>query len=303
MKMNDKELVSSREKRFGDRCDGYRIRNLSATSTAAIRFMPSRMEAQVFSNFDIDLTKTEAFMREHKDDLKGISLQTIIFSALVRTYAKFPRCGRFIIGKKLYGTDYTKINLLVKPTFDEDNEEVLLPLLFNRTETLPQVITKYNEELAKTLKDVENKKEQLKKGYKNPISWINGNIDMIGARLSGLIMFLDKHNKLPASIMEISPFHGSAFFTNVGSIGLGEAIHHLYEVGTVSLFIGIGSKNKKLTLTKNGLEKKSLLHLSVTVDERICEGYYWASAMRTMKRLVENPELLMSPPLTIRTDN
>jgi len=301
--MNEKELLTTRKKRLGDRCDGYRIRHLSATSTAAIRFMRSRLEAQVFSNFDIDLTRTEAFIREHKNDLKGISLQTIIFAALVRTYAKFPRCGRFIIGKKLYGTDYTKINILVKPTFDEDDEEVLLPLLFNRTETLPQVIKKYNQELTKTLKEVQDKKRQLEEGYKNPISWINGNIDMIGARLSGLIMFLDRHNKLPASIMEISPFHGSAFFTNVGSIGLGEAIHHLYEVGTVSLFIGIGSKNKKLMLTKNGIEKKSLLHLSVTVDERICEGYYWASAMRTMKRLVEDPELLMTPPLVIRSDN
>lgn len=285
-----------RKKRFGDRVDGYRIHNLSATSMAAIRFMRSRLEAQVFSNFDIDLTNTEAFMRKHKTDLKGVSLQTIIFAALVRTYAKYPRCGRFIIGKKLYGTDYTKINILVKPSFDENDEEVLLPLMFNRSETLPEVINKYNESLEKTLIEVAQKKKDLEKGKKI-------NIEMIGARLSGLIMFLDRHNKLPASIMNISPFHGSAFFTNVGSIGLGEAIHHLYEVGTVSLFIGIGSKSKKMMLTKNGIEKKSLLHLSVTVDERICEGYYWASAMRTMKRLVENPDLLMTPPLTIRTDN
>ena len=296
-------MNETRKKRFGDRRDGYRIRNLSATTTASIRFMRSRLEAQVFSSFDVDLTKTEAFMRDHKDDLKGISLQTILFSALVRTYAKYPRCGRFIVGKKLFGRDYTRINMMVKPTYDEDDEEVLLTMNFNRGETLKEVINIYNESLEKTLSEASIKKQEAEKGFKGPIKWLIGNIDMIGAKLSGLVMFIDKRRLLPASLMEISPFHGNAFFTNVGSIGLGEAIHHLYEFGTVSLFIGIGSKNKKMVFSKNGLEKKSILHLSITVDERICEGYYWAGAMRTMKRLVENPELLMVPPVKIRKDN
>lgn len=296
-------MNETRKKRFGDRCDGYRIRHLSATTTATIRFMKSRLEAQVFSNFDIDLTKTEAFMRDHKDDLKGISLQTILFAALVRTYAKFPRCGRFIVGKKLYGRDYTRVNLMIKPTYDEDDEEVLLTMMFDRSETLQDVIRIYNESMDKTIAEVNKKREDAAKGYTGLISWFNGNIDMISSKLSGLVMFLDRKRVLPASLLEMSPFHGNAFFTNVGSIGLGEAIHHLYEFGTVSLFIGIGSKTKKMVLTKNGLEKKSLLHLSVTVDERICEGYYWASAMRTMKRLVESPELLLTPPVKVRTDN
>ena len=208
----------TRTKKFGDRSDGFRIKKLSATQIASIRYMKGRLSGQVFSNFNIDLTKTENFIKENRSELKGLSMQIIVFSALVRTYAKFPRCGRFIIGNKLYGRDYTKINIMIKPTYTEDDEEILLPLLFNRNETLPDVLKIYNETLKFHLNELSIRKKKKEYGYKTPAQWFEGNIDYIAAKLSKIVMFLDKHRLLPGSLMEISPFHGSAFVTNVGSI-------------------------------------------------------------------------------------
>lgn len=47
------------------------------------------------------------------------------------------------------------------------------------------------------------------------------------------LIFLDKINLLPKSIIDNSPFHSSIFVTNVGSIGLDTIYHHIYNFGTV----------------------------------------------------------------------
>lgn len=284
------------KRRLGDRTDGYRIRNLSATSVGAMGFMRSRVEAQVLSTFEADLTKTEEFIKHHREDLKGLSVQTIIFAALVRAYGKYPRCKRFIIGRKMYCSNKIRINIMVKPKYDIEEEEILVPIVFDGSETLPQVIEKYNTALAYRLEENERKK-QANNGKMNPAVWINNNLEMIAARLSGLVMFLDRHNFIPASFFEISPFHGTIFVTNGGSIGLHQVAHHLYEFGTVSMFMGIGSKMKKLVPMHDEIVKKTFIHLSCTVDERICEGYYWASTMRIVRRMIENPDHLMLSPI------
>lgn len=41
------------------------------------------------------------------------------------------------------------------------------------------------------------------------------------------IMFLDKHGMLPKAVIKASPFHTSAFLTNVASLGI-DAIYHHY---------------------------------------------------------------------------
>jgi hypothetical protein len=42
--------------------------------------------------------------------------------------------------------------------------------------------------------------------------------------------------------------------------------------------------------------------MKVTTDERICDGYYYASAFKMMKKLFENPRVLENPPETVVED-
>ena len=55
----------------------------------------------------------------------------------------------------------------------------------------------------------------------------------------GMLKHLDKKGRLPKSIIEASPFHTSAFITNVGSIGIDSIYHHIYNFGTTSLFFAM----------------------------------------------------------------
>jgi hypothetical protein len=44
------------------------------------------------------------------------------------------------------------------------------------------------------------------------------------------------------------------------------------------------------------------IRLKFVLDERICDGYYYASSMRLLNKLLTNPETLLSPPEKIVLD-
>ena len=41
----------------------------------------------------------------------------------------------------------------------------------------------------------------------------------------------------------------------------------------------------------------------MVVDERICDGYYYASTMRLFSKILQNPEVLLMPPEEIPVDD
>nr|MCR4790636.1 2-oxo acid dehydrogenase subunit E2 [Treponemataceae bacterium] len=50
------------------------------------------------------------------------------------------------------------------------------------------------------------------------------------------------------------------------------------------------------------IERKHFLDFNFTLDERICDGQYYAHALHDLKRFLKNPELLEVPPEKIRMD-
>ena len=106
------------------------------------------------------------------------------------------------------------------------------------------------------------------------------------------IKHLDKHGILPKKIIEVSPFHTSAFITNVGSIGLDSIYHHLYNFGTTSLFFAIGKKKKTYVFGDEDIKEEKCINLAFVGDERICDGYYYAHSFKIMNKYLLHPELL-----------
>lgn len=104
---------------------------------------------------------------------------------------------------------------------------------------------------------------------------------------------LDYYGFMPKVINKVSPFHASVFITDLGSLGIQLVYHHIYEFGTTSVFISFGSKQKQALFDENNnLVNKKYVSVKVVSDERIVDGYYYASAFKPFKRLIENPERL-----------
>ncbi|MGN1301606.1 MAG: 2-oxo acid dehydrogenase subunit E2, partial [Clostridia bacterium] len=107
-----------------------------------------------------------------------------------------------------------------------------------------------------------------------------------------ILMFLDRHDLMPKSVIEASPFHTSAFLTNVGSLGIDSIYHHLYDFGTTGVFLAMGKKGKSLINVDDTLAEEKTLSLRWVLDERICDGYYYANAVKLFNKYMKKPELL-----------
>ncbi len=67
--------------------------------------------------------------------------------------------------------------------------------------------------------------------------------------------------------------------------------------------MALGKKSQRHTVSRSGDVKpyKSIL-LKFVLDERICDGYYYASSMRTLAKIFQNPEQLLTPPEKVLVD-
>ena len=118
-----------------------------------------------------------------------------------------------------------------------------------------------------------------------------------------LLHFFDYYGLLPRFLTKVSPFHGSMFITSMGSLGIKPIYHHLYNFGNVPVFISFGKTRREIESTEDGgIVIKKYLDMSFVCDERICDGYYYASVLKSLKYYIANPELLDVPPAVINED-
>lgn len=100
---------------------------------------------------------------------------------------------------------------------------------------------------------------------------------------------------MPKAIISASPFHTSVFLTNVGSLGIDSIYHHLYNFGTTSLFFAMGKKKKSYIYDDDEMHEEKCITIAFVGDERICDGYYYATSFKQLSKYLKKPELLEQP--------
>ena len=103
--------------------------------------------------------------------------------------------------------------------------------------------------------------------------------------------------------MKVSPFHGSMVITSMGSLGIPAIYHHLYNFGTLPIFVSYGNIYTADAIKRDGTrERHHFITIKVVTDERTCDGYYYASAFKRLKRYMLHPEVLDNSPEKIVED-
>lgn len=89
----------------------------------------------------------------------------------------------------------------------------------------------------------------------------------------------------------------------MASLGLPPIYHHIYNFGNVPIFMAYGITQRRMVTQRDGSHaEKHYMSYSIVMDERICDGYYYASAFRYLNGLIRNPWVLDSRPATIERD-
>ena len=282
---------------LGDRYDGWRVRKVDAVFSVIPFFLRTRMDSQIFFEEKVDIDHIEAFIKDHKDDMPDLSIMQVFMAAIVRLISQRPHLNRFVIWNKIFARNHVNFSIAVKRSLSDDGEETLIKPYFLPSDTLHDVVRKTNLEL-------ENNKQVGQQNSSDIISKILGVLpDFLLRFVVLLLLYLDKVGIMPKFINKASPWHSTIFLTNIGSIGVESIFHHLYEFGTCSMFVAMGKKSRRQTIDRHG-EKK--LHKSIrlrfVLDERICDGFYYASSMRLLDKILSNPAVLLLPPDEVKID-
>ena len=290
--------MKTRRRRFGDRKDGYRLRKADPFFRIIPHIMPHRRDAQVFFQDTIDLTGTHELIRKLRDEGYKIGFLHVLIASMIRTISQKPKINRFTIGRKTYARNEISFSLAVKKDMSEDSEETTVKIKFEPEATIYDVIEKVN-------KVIDENKGQESENNTDVAAKVLTMLPGFMLRFAMfMIRFLDNRGLLPRFLTDLSPFHSSIFITDLGSIGIRPVYHHIYNLGTNTVFIAFGTRTKRRELDANGqVQIKKEMDLKIVGDERVVDGYYFANAVKLSKHLMHKPEQLLLPPEEVIEDN
>ena len=284
---------TKRRRRFGDRSDGRKLRTIDPLTKFMPYVMSQRCDACNTYADMFDMTKTEQYCRERvKKGQTNFSFLHVMLAAYVRTVSQRPAINRFISGQKIYARNDIQVVMTIKKSLTIDSPETCIKVRFEPTDTIDDVYEKFNQAVT----EVTSKPEE-----KSAFDKLNKTLTRIPGLLCRwtvkFLNFLDYFGLLPKKLLWLSPFHGSLIITSMGSLGIRPIYHHIYNFGNLPIFIAYGGKRSVVSCDKDGKTSiKKYAEIKVVTDERICDGFYYASAFKYIRRLVENPELLESKP-------
>ncbi len=108
--------------------------------------------------------------------------------------------------------------------------------------------------------------------------------------LVALARRLDAWNLYPRFMTDDDPMYASAFLANLGSAGVSDAYHHLYEYGTVSVFGAVSAVRRTPFVEGHELVIAEGLAVRWTFDARIHDAFYAARSLAIVQRILEGPE-------------
>jgi hypothetical protein len=275
-------------RRWGDRRDGKVIRDIDSMHYIMPLMYPNRCDNEAFMTLHINLEKTEEYIKQKNKENPDnkIAIFEIIIAATLKAIRLRPHMNRFIANKTMYQRNELTAAFTVKKNFRDDGEETLARVVAEDGDTLDTINKKVVDQINFCKTGTDESSEAM-----NFIQKLPGK-KFIGA----MARMLDRHGLMPKSVIATDPYQCTVVLTNLGSIGMNIGYHHLMNWGTTSIFIVIGKKHNRPHYDKDGnITMRREMSLSITIDERISDGFYYARSLRLLKKLIENPELLELP--------
>lgn len=285
-------------RKLGDRYDGRRLRTLSPFYQITPFIMRSRVDAQDYFEDKIAIGRAESWLRDLRErGHQEIGFLHLFIAVMVRTMSQKPRLNRFVAGQRIFARSAIQITLAIKKQLHEDGLETTLKMEFQPEDTIFDVARRINQALEdnKEAESANDTDTTARLFMLLPRFLLRGAI--------ALLRFLDYYGLLPKAIHRASPFHASAFVTDLGSLGIGPIYHHIYNFGTTSFFLAFGTKQRELFMDSEGtVRSRKCIPIKVVNDERICDGHYYAAAFKYMRNLFQHPESLETPPEEVVED-
>jgi len=287
---------TTRRRRRGDRKDGRLLRSMSPMDMVAPYIMPLKSGATNSIMDEVDLSSMDRYIHEKRaQGMEGFGILHVLVAAYVRTVSQKPGINRFISGHRIYARYDVEIMLTVKKKMALNAPETVVSVVFPREDTAKDVYERLNREIYAAREEDNGMDDTARVLNYIPRPIKRGTVKLLG--------FMDYYDLIPRQLTRYSPFHGSMFLTSMGSLGIPPVVHHLYDFGNVPAFLSFGKKEKRYELNAKGeVEERRFIRYCVSLDDRICDGFYYASAVRVFHACLKNPWVLDTPPEQVVED-
>lgn len=253
--------------------------------------LPRRNDAVVYFEHRLDLHQTLDYLDRWNDDpaRPRLTLFHLLMTALARTLHERPQVNRFVTGRRIYQRNAVEISCSVVKA---KNDDARLSVTKQRYQPEQGIIATRAliEKAVATGRSNQRSVSEKEVALVTLLPRLLVPLVIRGQRL------LDYFNLLPAAMIRNDPLYASAMVSNLGSIGIDAAYHHLFEHGTVSVFMAIGKVTRiPVASDDDSIEVRPVMTLRFAFDERIADGYYAARSFDLFQGLAEQPWRLEHP--------
>lgn len=274
-----------------------RVKTASPMAVIVPYIMKTRSGAQNMIAERVKVDKMDNYIKEKQaQGFRNMTYMHVIIAAYVRLVSQRPALNRFIRGQRIYTRRNVEVALTIKKEMSLDSPDTVVKVLIP-----PDA----------TVEDVYNMLDRVVSEYRdNP----GGDFDdtaKVLSKVPGLFLtfavdtlrLMDYFGLIPSFLTGVSPFHCSFFITSMGSLGIPAIFHHLYDFGTCPVFCAFGTKQRVNELSADGtVIRQKYIDVNFVLDERICDGYYFASSLKLLKNILKNPQVLDNPPERVISD-
>ncbi len=291
-------MAAANRRRMGDRKDGRLLRSIPGFAKFIPYIMPQRNDRFIHYEESFEVSELDRCLRKLRvDGYKGIGMLHFMIAAHIRALSMLPGVNRFVAGRRIYARNNIEVVMAVKRALSVDSTETTIKIVFEPTDTITDVYRKLNEKID------EIKSSEDSNGTEDFADTVS-HLPRFLLRFALLLLrIMDYFGWLPQALVDVSPFHGSMIITDLGSLRIGPVYHHIYNFGTLPVFISFGAKRHAYELSRNGeTVDKKYVDCKFVLDEGIVDGHYWAQFLQAYRYMFAHPEILLSPPSRVVED-
>jgi len=270
------------------RPDGELVRGEAPVRRIMPWLMPGRNESVVYQETVFRVAAARAWLKAYnRAHRPRATLFHLVSYACAQALHARPRLNRFVSGGRLYQRRGVQVSFVAKKEFTDEGEDATVKLEAQAGEPFLAWSARLGAEVE-TARSVDRAIEK----ELNLLMRLPGPVVGLAVRLA---RWLDRWNLLPWFMMEHDPMYATIFLANLGSVGVSDAFHHLYEYGTVSIFGAVSAARRAAFVEGGRVVVDDALSVRWTFDERIDDAFSCARSLALVQRMVEDPARWLGP--------
>lgn len=271
------------------RHDGRLLKSIGPFEKLYPYMIDRRSDAQVFAKQQINAEPIDLYIQEKRAQNIKVNYLHVFVAVFLRVIAERPNLNRFVMNSKIYARNGIHFSMVVKRSLKDTGLETTVKYAFTGHETILEVVELVNKVIGEASENPdETDVDKL-------VAGIMSMPGLFKKALVGIFKWMDRHNLLPRSVLDASPFHSTLFLTYLKSIKTDYVYHHQYNIGTAGTFAAIG-KTEMIPVVENGVVvARKCCEIGYAFDDRICDGLYLANSLKLAQKYLGNLSLLETP--------